>query len=228
MIVAIHQPNFLPWLGFFHKLLLSDVFVLFDNVQFSRGKSFTNRVSIKTANGINWLTVPVERKGLCLPIKDVKIANVESWKEKHLKTLWNNYKKASYFDEFFNEITKIYQVNHTNLASFNTDLIHLVAKVLDADTKIKKASDLIEDGGNGPELIDKIMTALGADKYLAGGGNGHKRYQEEIGNKDFEVVFQPFKHPEYKQLWGEFQENLSIIDLIFNHGKNSKEIVLNN
>lgn len=226
MIVAIHQPNFLPWLGFFHKLLLSDVFVLFDNVQFSRGKGFTNRVNIKMAKGVSWLTVPVAHKGLCLPIKDVKIAQLENWKEKHLRTLWSSYKNAIFFDDFYNELTKIYEGNHAYLADFNTDLILLIAKFLDADTLILKASELIEDGGRGPELIAKIVKAVGADKYLAGGGNGQKRYQEEIANKDFEVLFQQFKHPEYKQLWGEFQANLSVIDLIFNHGKNSKEILL--
>ena len=106
-IVAIHQPNFLPWLGFFYKMLRSDVFVLLDNVQFPIGRSYVSRVKIKLSQGAIWLTVPVSHNFGQLT-KDVKINNKELWQEKHLKTLEMNYKRAAYFKPIFELLQEVY------------------------------------------------------------------------------------------------------------------------
>ena len=112
-IVAIHQPNFLPWLGFFYKMLKADLFVFLDNVQFSKN-SYQNRVRIKTSQGQQWLTIPVFHSFGQLT-NEVQINNKENWREKHLKTLEMNYKRTPYFKIIYNMLESIYFKKEWNL-----------------------------------------------------------------------------------------------------------------
>jgi hypothetical protein len=123
MIVGVHQPNFLPWLGYFHKLLRCELFVLLDDVQFSRGKTFANRVQIKTAQGPRWITVPVTDKGELPLIREIRIAPDASWKRKLLRTLELNYAKAHYTKTYWPGLKEIIETASDQLCQLNSALI---------------------------------------------------------------------------------------------------------
>ena len=223
MIVAIHQPNFLPWIGYFYKMYKSDIFVFLDNVQFSKN-SYQNRVKIKTSQGAQWLTLPVFHKFGQLT-KDVRINNNEKWKEKHLKTIELNYKKAPYFNQIYDLLVKVYTNNKWELMTdFNIELITAICNFLDIKTKTIRASSL-NTSGSATELLIDIVKKVGGDIYLS--GKGGMKYQNENRFKEENVtlIYTNFKHPVYPQLWGEFIEGLSIIDLLFNCGEESIYII---
>lgn len=229
MIVSIHQPNYLPWLGFFNKLLRSDIMVIFDSVQFPRGKTVISRAAIKTPAGSQWLTVPVKGKSELLKIREVQLVENQPWVRKHLKSLEANYGRAPYFDRYYPRLAGYYQGQHTCLADLNIGLISLLASFLGATTKLIRASELQPEADTGGlDRILKICRTLGATEYLTGQGAGSQRYMDEeaFGRLGIKVVCQNFVHPVYSQLWGEFIPNLSILDLLFNHGPAASGILL--
>ncbi len=222
MIVSIHQPEYLPWLGFFNKLTYSDVFVILDDVQFEKG-SFQNRNKIRTPNGWNWLTIPILHK-FPEEIKDVKI-NGTDWKETHMKALWMNYKNAPYFNEYFFILKEAYSRDWESLADLNIYLIKRLAEILDIEISIIKSSSMsIEKNNKNEHLID-ICKFLGADTYLCGQG-GKTYINEELFNKNrIKILFYDYKHPIYHQRFYGFVPYMSVVDLLFNLGKEAKSII---
>jgi len=230
MIVAIHQPNFLPWLCYFNKLLRSDLFVLFDDVQFPRGKTFVNRVQIKTQQGLNWITVPVADRGDLALIKDTAIASNGSWKRKLLRTLEVNYAKAPYLKRYLPALKEIIEAATDKLCPLNCALLAWSVQELGGRTQFVYSSDLCKNQPllNGKEKIEYLLKATGATVYISGSGAGSRRYLEEewFRNEGIQLQWQQFCHPQYPQLHGEFAEQLSIIDLIFNCGPRARSFVL--
>ena len=226
MIVSIHQPNYLPWLGFFHKMTESDVFVLFDDVQLVRGKSFVVRNRVKTANGVQWLTVPVKEKGELRLIKEALIVQDGKWQKKHWKTIQLSYKKAPYFDRYEAEFSQIYDTSWEKLSELNVTLIKLIKNLMGINTTLVLSSEMNIEA-RGAEKILSIIKELKANKYITGEGKGSRRYiiEEDFKNNNIELIYQGFKHPVYHQLWGDFVPNLSIIDLLFNEGDRSLQIL---
>ena len=226
MIVSIHQPNYIPWLGFFHKLLLSDTYVVFDDVQFPRGKDYANRNQIKTNNGKMWLTASVLGKKELKPWNQIEINN-NGWKEKHLNNIESFYKKTPYFKSYFLFLKRIYETNHKLLLDFNLDLIIFFLGCLNKECNIVLSSD-IKTKLTGLDKILYILKNQNTTKYISGDGEGSKRYINEQLFKDnnIELVWQNYKHPTYNQLYGEFIPYLSILDLLFNEGPKSKDIIL--
>lgn len=225
MIVAIHQPNFLPWIGYFYKIHKADIFVLLDNVQFTKN-SFQNRVKIKTSQGAQWLTLPVLHNFGQLT-NEVRINNREGWKKKHLKTFELNYKKSPYFEVIYNMLKDIYlKKDWILMADFNKELINAICNFMEIKTKIVEASSLDVSGSSTDLLID-IIKKVGGTIYLS--GRGGMKYQDEEKFKDnrIELIYTDFKHPIYPQLWGEFIEGLSIVDLLFNCGEGSINYLIN-
>jgi len=224
-VIAIHQPNFLPWIGFFYKMLKSDVFVFLDNVQFSKN-SYQNRVKIKSSQGAIWLTVPVLHKFGQLT-KEVKINNREQWREKHLKTLELNYKKASFFKPVFELLQEIYFKEEWELlVDFNIELIFSISKFLEIETEMIRASSL-NVSGKSTDLLINIAKELNASIYLSGKGGANYQDEEKFRANGIELKYSDFTHPVYPQLWGEFIEGLSIIDLLFNCGEKSLGYIRN-
>lgn len=227
MRVAIHQPNFMPWAGFFYKLLQSDVFVLFDTVQFPRGKSFCSRVKIKSPDGVKWLTVPVGGKGKLLPIKDVQIAG-HGWVQKHLGTLKASYSKAPYFNSFYPGVETIYGMAVERIADFNSQLITCLADALGAKTKIIRASRLgLNWQDTGAYILD-LVKHLGGTVYVTGQGAGTRRYLDEQKFVQAGIAVEMFQyvHPYYSQQWGDFVPGLSVIDILFNTGPQARNLIL--
>lgn len=228
IIVGIHQPNFLPWLGYFYKMAKCDIFVLLDNVQYTKN-SFINRNRIKTPQGELWLTVPVRVKGrFGQLIKDVEIDNTANWRKKHLGTLEANYKKAKFFEQIFSSLKAAYYAdNYGNLCEFNIRLLKLILSILKLEKRLVRASEL-DVGGESTQLLISIVKEVGGNVYLSGFG-GAKYQEEELFKKaGITLAFYDFKHPVYPQLWSDFIPNLSVIDLLFNAGPESLNIILHN
>lgn len=227
MIVSIHQPNYLPWLGLFHKILLSDIYVIFDDVQLRRGKSFVLRSLIKTEKNTKWITIPVLGKSKFLLINQVEINSKIPWKEKHWISIENSYRKAEFFRDYSNEIRELVLSNHNNLSQFNVSIIKKILEILDIKIKMVKSSKLNIATSGTQKIIDTVLR-VGGTTYLSGEGQGSKRYvigqEKKFSKNGIKLKIQNFIHPTYSQLFGDFIPNLSIIDLIFNIGiKKTKE-----
>ncbi len=232
MILTIHQPEHMPWLGFFNKLANADLYVALDNVQY-RHKYFQNRNKIPGINSEIWLNVPIKKKGRrTKKIKDVEINNDIKWKEKSKKTIFHNYKNSKYFEEYYWYFDNLYSKDWKYLADLNLDIIKNFSTFLDIETKIITASSLgIE--GTGEKLIFDICNHFNPKVYISGksgiGGQG-KRYEENFSKQEIKVLYQKFEHPEYYQFnrKNSFLPNMSVVDLIFNlGGKESGTLIKN-
>lgn len=226
--VAIHQPNFLPWPGYFHKLLNCDVFIFLDDAQFPRGKSYVSRVPVKSPCGPLWLTIPVQGKGDFSPIKNTAMVEPEKWRNKHLKTLRACYARAPFFQEYFPLVQRAYNQAHRLLADFNISLITGLADTFSCPARMVRSSGLVLDYDGTLDHLVKLVKCLGGTRYLTGTGRGTLRHldQSAFAREGIEVVFQSFVHPEYPQLWGKFIPNMSIADMIFNCGRATEKILL--
>jgi hypothetical protein len=224
-VAAIHQPNFLPWLGFFYKWRQSDVFVRYDDVQFVR-RGYTNRVKIKTQKGEAWITVPVKQKGnYHQAIGEIEIDREVNWKRKLLGTLTASYSRAPFFKMYFPRLEEILANDFRLLVQLNTALLSWVAGELNIDVPSIEASVLENISGASTERLVSVCRALGASHYLSGFGG--QKYQEErlFVDNGIQLKVYNFKHPRYPQLWGDFIPGLSVLDLLFNCGGDSPAIL---
>ncbi|MFB0564869.1 MAG: WbqC family protein [Candidatus Aminicenantaceae bacterium] len=224
-IVAIHQPNYLPWAGYFYKILKCDTFVFLDNVQYEKS-SFINRNRIKTSQGAAWLTVDVITKNRFGQfINEVEINNRVSWAKKHWRSISQNYSKAPNFDAYRDFFENTYQRNWEKLVDLNKYLIVAICEIIGIkDTTILDASEL-DVQGKGTELLINTSKAVNADVYLSGFGGAKYMEEDAFNNAGIKLKYYDFKHPVYTQLFGEFIPNLSIIDLLFNEGEKSIQIL---
>jgi hypothetical protein len=221
MIVAGHQPNYLPWLGFFDKMRRSDVFIIEDDVQFER-QGFTSRNRIMTADGVRWITVPIEHANKPLLVNEVKVANKAEpdWKQRHYLTLKHNYCKAPYWSEFADFFEETYQKDWSMLIDLNIHLIKGVMGFLKIETPLMLSSS-IGAKGKKTELIIAQCKKVGAEVQLA--GNGCKDYidKSRFEQEGIKLVFQEFSHPRYTQTCAGFVPNLSVVDYLFCTGGKS-------
>ena len=228
LILTIHQPEYMPWLGFFAKLAAAETYVVLDNVQY-RHKYFQNRNKIRGANNDTWINVPVLRKGeRNTLIKDIKINNALNWKRKNWMNIKSNYSKAPYFENYSSYFENLFLSDWELLVDLNLNIIKACLEFLNINTKIYRASELgIENTGE--QLILDICNFYKPDVYISGksgiAGQGHK-YESEFLKNNIKVLYQKFNHPKYKQAHNrEFSSNMSVIDLLFNHGPDSLDII---
>lgn len=224
--IAIHQPNFLPWIGYFAKILAVDEFILLDTSQFSKG-SYQNRVQIKTPQGAAWLTANVKKEKVSfVPANIIKLADFDRWKVKHLKTIRANYSKSANFSYFFDQLSNFYENSEFEyLCDFNIALIELCCSALGIESsRFLRSSDLEIIGSNDDGLIE-ICQKVNANSYLS--GSGGKNYQDEskFAENGISLEYISFEHPDYTQLWNGFDARLSILDLLLNEGKSSGKIL---
>lgn len=223
MIVAVHQPQYLPWLGYFEKMRRADVFCFLDNVQYKKN-DWQNRNRIKTAQGWQWLTVPVHYR-YPQKINQVTINNSVDWKKKHLQTLISNYNRSPFFNEFKQSFEQVYSENWDYLSDLNIALIKRLRRAFGLEQRpAVRSSDfnLREDPTD--RLID-ICHALKGDTYLAGRDGTQYMDLARFKQSGIQVIIQDFKHPDYPQLFQGFQSHMSAVDLLFNCGAKSLEII---
>jgi len=219
MIAAGHQPNYLPWLGFFDKMRHSDIFIIEDNVQFER-QGFTSRNRILTADGVRWLSVPVEHVNRPLPINEVKIANKgePNWRSRHWLTIKHGYCKAPHWTEFSGFFEDTYQRDWTRLIELNMHLIRGIMQFLKIDSPLILSSTLGVQGKK-TQLIVAQCKKVGATIQLAGDGCRNYIDRSLFEKEGIKLVFQNFRQPVYLQGNGGFVfSNLSVIDYLFYNG----------
>jgi hypothetical protein len=222
--VSIHQPVYLPWLGFFKKIISSDIFVFLDDVQYEKN-GVQNRNKIRTSEGDAWLTIPVSVKSTTL-LKDVKINHSMNWNKKHSKSIENNYSKAKFFYNYWDEFEKCYQKKFDKLIELNLEIIKFLMDKFKIQTKIIFSSEL-NISEKGSERILQICKSLDANSYLSGIGGKKYLGLDSFKKNDISVNFQNFQHPVYNQVHQPFHPNMSAIDLLYNEGEKS-EVILKN
>jgi len=213
MRIAILQPGYFPWLGFFDQEMSVDTFVLYDDVQYDR-RGWRNRNRMKTPDGPRWLTVPVEQKGMYDQIiRDVRIDNDRPWRKKHIGTIESVYKKAPYFDTLYPEFRQILERGHVYLWELDLDIIVWINRRLEIDTPIVMASELNVGGEKSGRLL-AICKKLGADQYYSGAAARHYLDVGMFEDAGISVYYQEYVHPVYPQLHGGFISHLSALDLM--------------
>ena len=223
MIVSIHQPQYLPWLGYFDKIDRADVFVLLDNVQFKKNE-WQNRNRIKTAQGPQWLTVPVLYRFPQL-ICEVGINSKERWQHKQRQAILSNYRKAHCWpllEPFFEEI---FAREWKTIGELNIHVVRALAALMGIATPIHVASELTTFPEDPDERLIAITRHFGADAYLAGSGGHDYMELEKYNSAGIKLIFQEYTHPVYSQMFGDFEPFMSVVDLIYNHGAESIEII---
>lgn len=230
-IVAIMQPTYLPWIGYFDLIDQVDQFVLLDNVQLAK-RSWQVRNRIKTSQGDLFLTVSIKKKEhrADILIKNAEINYEENWTNKHLKSLEFNYKKAAYFREVYDLIYKILSTKHKYLARLNIDIIHSVSKKIGQEVNFIRSSEFKEISGEKDKRLVEICKRIDAKEYLSPQGSAvymeRMRPGGEFVKEKIELFYHNFKHPIYHQLFNGFISHLCILDLLFNYGfDNSLEII---
>ena len=224
--IAIMQPTYLPWCGYFKLMAEVDKFVILDTVQFEK-RSWQQRNKIKTFSSSLWLTVPVKSKGKRdQKIIDVKIDYETNFYIKHIKSIETFYRKAKYYKNYSGLIFDIINSKKNKLVDLNLDLIFLIKDMLDIKTKILRASEL-KSFGNKSEYLSKICFEVGASEYISPPGSQIYLSDEFSDGKNIiPISYLNFLHPEYPQLYGNFLPYMSIIDMILNNGPKSREIML--
>ena len=236
VVISAHQPNFIPWLGFFDKMKKSNIFVIRDDVLFSSSSdSFQHRNKIRINGNKNlenpqwkWLTLPIEKKGDL--IKNILIRRNtvkrkdEAWNVELLSSIEKNYRNSKFFNEYFPVFERIFDNSDETLLSLNMKIINFLKNVFGIDTKIVFASSLGLKYGEGEnknasEDLAKICEALGGKIYLSGSGGKDYLNLEPFRKRGIKLIFQEYVHPVYKQNYPGFLPNLSSIDVLFCAGK---------
>jgi hypothetical protein len=222
MRIAIHQPQYLPWLGYLDKLDRTDVFVLLDTVQFKKNE-WQNRNRIRTAQGWQYLTVPVLHE-FPQRLDQVRINNQTDWRRKHQTSLETHYRKAPHYDRYAPAFRDLYSWAWERLAPLNIEVIRMLTEAFRITTKLVEASRFTTRDDQTGRLVD-LCKALGADRYLAGDGGHAYMNLTEFEAAGITVEFQEFAHPEYAQTYTPFIAGMSAIDLLFNCGPDGIELL---
>lgn len=231
-VVAIHQPNFLPWLGWFDKLARADVFVLLDHVQFprtSRG-TYVNRVKLLVGGKDAWVTAPIVRThGGTQRIDEVRLDDSQAWREKLIRTVEHNYRRAAAYDDAFPIVREVLERPTERLADLNEHGVRTIALALGLDDSKFVRSSTLGASAHATDLLIDLTKAVGGTTYLAGNLAG-STYQEDekFERAGIELRTQNFEHPQYPQAGDEFVPGLSIVDALMNVGAGRTRALLSN
>lgn len=225
MILTAHQPVYLPWLGLFHKIALADGFCYFDDVQY-QNKDFNNRNKIKGPNGSFWLTVPVKgRSHYQIKVKDAEISEDGVWRRKHWRSLLECYRTATHFARYADFFEEVYRREWRLISELNEYLLKFFLAELGIKVAYHKMSEMKFEGKKSDLVLD-MCEKLGASEYIFGAlGRGYAD-SSKFEARGIRAHFQEYQHPEYPQLFGPFEPHLSIVDLLFNCGPDSLEILM--
>jgi hypothetical protein len=229
MIVSIHQPQYLPWAAYLYKVMASDVFILFDTVQYVRGHA--NRNQIKGPQAVKWLTIPVQHSTTGTSYENTLLDNSVQWAPRHWATLNNSYQRGRGWVEIKDEMKDMYESQHwRSIADVDAAFLQFLIDKLNLKTKLVRASsvDVSSITHSGVAYLIALTKAVGGDKYISGRGAGSLRYVTEssFASEDLELVTYDFVSPTYSQLWGDFIPDLSIIDVIASRGLDDTKTIL--
>jgi hypothetical protein len=225
MLVAIHQPHYLPWLGYLHRMARADLFIVLDHVQFERG-NYQNRTQVRVNGAPHWLTVPVQQRSQKERILDKEIDNARPWGRAHFETLRRAYVSAGFFGMYAADLRGILDREWRRLVDLNGHTLEFLRGAFDIRTPLVKSSEL-GVGGAKSELVLNLCKAVGASALLVGlGGSRHYLDRAAFAEAGIGLEFQAFTHPVYRQRGGGlFHAGLSALDLLFNCGPASRRIL---
>lgn len=223
MIVAVHQPQYLAWSGYFDKIRQADVFCYLDNVQYKKN-DWQNRNRIKTSQGWQWITVPVRYK---FPAKicEVKIDSTVRWRKKHLQALVTNYRRSPFFNQYIDVYEQIYAEDWQYLSELNIQFIERLKDALGLGQKPAIKSSQLKLREDPTDRLIDICKAVKADTYMSGQDGVKYMNPARFKENDIKVIIQDFKHPVYPQLFEGFESHMSVVDLLFNCGPRSIDII---
>lgn len=226
MIVSINQPAYLPWLGYFHRIAVSDAHIVLDHVQFEKN-SFTNRNKIRTQKSWCWLTVPVRTAGKFgdLSINALEVANEKKWASKHWQSLRLNYSKAAFFEQHAAFFEGIYNRHWQKLADLMRETTTYLLDAFGIRTKLYFSSQMRLPGKK-DELILNLCRELGATVYLSGPLGRNYLHGDSFSREGITVRYDDYRHPTYPQVYPGFEAYMAAVDLLFNEGPAGLEIIL--
>ena len=223
-VVVAHQPNFIPWAGYFYKMVYADCFIILDEVQFTKG-GYINRVKIRQGNSSSWLTVPVSLPDRQAAIKDVTICP-RAFSRKHLNTLRQTYARAPYLKPVLQLIADAYDSGYERLLDLNLHLLNSIIEYIGLKCSFVLQSELVTEGHSN-EMLAGLAAQLSATMYVA--GNGARNYtegQEHLyHSRGLSVAYHKFSMPVYEQIHGDFVGGCSIIDAMMNLGPDAIQIL---
>lgn len=227
MKIAIHQPEFMPWMGFFNKMALADLYVIFDHVQFKK-RYFENRNRLVSPSGdIFFVTIPIISKGrYTQAIQDVQIDNTQRWREKLLKTIQHTYKDTAFFEKYYPEICALFYRDYDLLKDVNLEIINFFRRTLGISTPMLFSSDMSVEQYKASDLILQICLKNNADVYLCGESGKDYLHVDDFKKSGIGINWLGYQCPQYKQSCKEFIPNLSTLDLLLNHGEKSFDILM--
>ena len=226
MLVAIHQPHYLPWLGYLHRMARADLFIVLDHVQFERG-NYQNRTQVRVNGAPHWLTVPVQQRSQKERILDKAVDNSQAWGTRHFETLRRAYSSGGFFGAYAGELRSILECEWRRLVDLNACTLEFLRSAFGIRTRLVRSSDLGVDGAKS-ELVLNLCKAVGASTLLVGMG-GSRNYLDRpaFAEAGIALRMQEFVHPIYTQRGsGAFTPGLSALDLLFNYGPRSSQVLL--
>jgi hypothetical protein len=218
--VVILQSNYVPWRGYFDLMDDADVFIVYDQVQYTKS-DWRNRNVLKTRAGKAWITVPVRRDGLATQIEDARIDWKAEWPARHRSMIMENYRTAPFLDEVSAAFQSVLDRRHDRLSALNVDLMAWVAGELSIKTRIVQSSSLASSGDRNERLVD-LVRAVGGTRYLTGPAALSYLDLEAFGRAGIAVEVKAYDYAPYTQLWGGFEGAVSILDLMLNTGPDAR------
>lgn len=227
MIVVCHQPDFLPYLGYFDRLLKADVFVIMDNVQLVH-PGWPTRNRIKGPSHPIWLSVPiVKRASSFQAILEARIDHTQPWQRQTTNTIRSHYRHSPHFETYFQELERLLTEEVDLLVDLNLRLLAFFFDALQIHIPTVVRASELGIAGKRNEFLANAVQAIGGDTYLSGGGAGDYLDVEHFHQRGIKVVIQDFRHPMYPQRYGPFLPDLSVVDLLLNCGPDSATILRN-
>jgi hypothetical protein len=219
--IAILQSNYIPWKGYFDLIAKADTFVVYDEVQYTKN-DWRNRNIIKTANGLEWITIPVRQFSLDQKIEE-SIITSHNWAKKHISTLQGNYSKAPFFKSYKEVIFSLYETQSQYISEVNVSFIKGICKLLDINTEIIRSNELNLKGDKNGRLLEACKK-LDANTYISGPSAKNYLDVKLFNDSNIKVDWMDYSdYTEYNQLFPPFQHGVTILDLIFNLGPNAKD-----
>ena len=229
MNCVILQPSYIPWRGFFHQIWKADVFVYYDDVQYD-ARGWRNRNRIKTAKGLQWLTIPVHHRGSQtehIPIHQIRTVQENNWQSSHWNAIRGAYAKAPFFRALAPQIEPFYQKEYEFLADFTCDLTTQITRLLKIDhTQFLRSSRMKNIAGSKTDRLISVLKEVGADHYISGPSAGEYIEEEKFRENGISLEFMVYDYPEYPQLYPPFEPQASILDLLFMTGEEALHYII--
>ena len=222
--LVVSQPMFLPWVGLFEQVRLADVFIHYDDVQLPQGRSFMSRVQIKSANGVSWLTIPIDHAKSGRLLNEVVLVDSEAWRDKHLRTIRHAYARRPHFNLMFELVEKIYSQTTDRLAEFNINSIEQIAQWLGLAPRFLRSSNMNIEGASTERLV-ALCEVTDCHVYVTGHGALIYLNHPQFEDKNISVRYMDYRKVPYNQGHGDFTPFVSILDAIANCGERARDLL---